>query len=645
MKYSIQLFLSVAILGLLSTCSNFNKNSDNKGLSHDDQNRLDLLTQRINKDFLLKNDTILRSSQFVLEAIRYKSYMVSSKQSQSLDFINKYISNDSLLISKIDSLNQNAIPSSKDILDLHEINAKEIEEDILFAYKNLQKTKWKKRISFDTYCNYILPYKLNNTFPDPSWRKFFLNTYMQSTDSSIYKLNLEEAVATVHHWIYKKKKDFKILPWLGLHNLPPIVSYQINIGSCEDLTVLGTAIFRSLSIPASIDFTPRYLNKNAGHEWNAIILENSTFIPFDITSAVLYRHKLPDDLLSKVYRKTFTYNKNSHFAIAGFQEHLPGWLNDPYITDVTHLYSETSDITIEQEKHEISKNNIAYLSVFDAGNWIPVAWALQGQRKAKFENVARGGVYLPIIFSNSKFIAIDDPLILDNKGMSSKLKANLNSLETVEIKRKYPLNKMKEIFLQRMVGGSFEGSNTADFAKSTKLHEIKTTPGEHYEKVFLKNTDKFRFIRYLSPVSSYGNIAEFKCYNQSSDRVKGKAIGSEGSLDPYTGKEAALDNNPHTFFYSNEPDSNWVGMDFGTSQNISMIEFLPRNDMNSIQIGQQYELFFWNNEWKSLGKKTASSNTLIYKNVPKNSLLWIKCYDEGVEERIFTFKGGKQIWW
>ena len=58
-----------------------------------------------------------------------------------------------------------------------------------------------------------------------------------------------------------------------------------------------------------------------------------------------------------------------------------------------------------------------------------------------------------------------------------------------------------------------------------------------------------------------------------------------------------------------------------------------------------YELFFWDNEWISLGEKHATGHALRYDNVPKNALLWLRNKTKGHEERPFTYENGMQIWW
>lgn len=90
----------------------------------------------------------------------------------------------------------------------------------------------------------------------------------------------------------------------------------------------------------------------------------------------------------------------------------------------------------------------------------------------------------------------------------------------------------------------------------------------------------------------------------------------------------------------------WVGLDFGENNNdtIGMVEFCPRHDMNMIRKGHKYELFYYDKEWKSLGEQMATADSLIYKDVPSNAILWLRNHSEGNEERIFTYENGMQVW-
>lgn len=153
---------------------------------------------------------------------------------------------------------------------------------------------------------------------------------------------------------------------------------------------------------------------------------------------------------------------------------------------------------------------------------------------------------------------------------------------------------------------------------------------------------------YYSPPGSHCNLAELYFFKADSE-IKGNVIGTEGSWRPieegYT-RDAVFDRNSLTFFDAPQSSDCWVGMDFGEPIKIEKISFLPRNDGNCIDIGDEYELVYWfNNKWESLGRKKATGLELIYDNCPSNALFLLHNLTKGSEERIFTYDKGEQIWW
>ena len=66
----------------------------------------------------------------------------------------------------------------------------------------------------------------------------------------------------------------------------------------------------------------------------------------------------------------------------------------------------------------------------------------------------------------------------------------------------------------RMVGGIFQGSNTANFSSGVvNLFTITSAPvAGSFTTQAISNSGTFRYVRYLSPNGGYGNIAELEFY-------------------------------------------------------------------------------------------------------------------------------------
>lgn len=85
----------------------------------------------------------------------------------------------------------------------------------------------------------------------------------------------------------------------------------------------------------------------------------------------------------------------------------------------------------------------------------------------------------------------------------------------------------------------------------------------------------------------------------------------------------------------------------GKPTEITCATVIPRSDDNDICPGNEYELFcFDGQKWSSLGYQQADDNVLHYDEIPLNTLLWLRNYTRGNNERPFIIdENGEIIWW
>jgi hypothetical protein len=640
---------NLIILIFLSACNNTIQNNSTEFQQVD--YKIDSLRKFVSSKYKKETD-LLNASYFLLANMPFHYTLNGNKTIAYLDIINAFEKNEPFLLKAIDSVKQLGLINNKVIYDALLMEKIFFTNNLESSYNIFNKWHWNKTIPKDVFLNYVLPYNTGNEpFYCYNWRDYFRNLFLKDRDNSFFSLKKEEAAAEIQLWLYQRKKSFKIFPsgLLNLPNLSAITLDKILFGTCNELTIIGASAMRALGIPASIDFTPSYLNVNAGHTWNCIITGPTSFIPFDITTNMLYKHKQPTDILTKVYRKTYQYNVESHFNKRGNCTFVPEYLNTPFIKDVTSLYIETRNITVPLIMPKEQKLHFSYLSVFRLGKWVPVAWGEISGQSCTFNAIGKGGVYLPQYLEFEGITSAQAPILIEKQGKVIYLKPDTTELQTIKLLRKFPLNERKEAFLQKLIGGIFQGSNDSLFNNATTLFEIQHNPGEHFNDIEINNEQTFRYVRYLAPPNGYGNIAEIKFYQNKTDndtmKLTGRVIGSVGSIDTFTTKMAAFDNNILTFFCSNNDNPTWAGLDLGKNVKNSKIKYLARNDMNSIQAGYDYKLYYWNDKWISLGQLRADKPFLVYRNVPNNALLWLRCLTTGQEERIFTYKDDKQLWW
>lgn len=72
-------------------------------------------------------------------------------------------------------------------------------------------------------------------------------------------------------------------------------------------------------------------------------------------------------------------------------------------------------------------------------------------------------------------------------------------------------------FADRLNGGVFQGANVADFSTAVNLWLLTNTPPDStFTAQVITNTTPFRYVRYLSPAGSYGDVAEVQFFGPAS---------------------------------------------------------------------------------------------------------------------------------
>ena len=96
-----------------------------------------------------------------------------------------------------------------------------------------------------------------------------------------------------------------------------------------------------------------------------------------------------------------------------------------------------------------------------------------------------------------------------------------------------------------------------------------------------------------------------------------------------------------TTYQAKEHGPQTLVFDLGGIYRLSDMLYIPHNDGNYIEPGDTYELFYQNGSegWKSLGRKTADADSLVYEGVPGNAVFWLRDLTKGREEQQFVLDG------
>lgn len=529
--------------------------------------------------------------------------------------------------------------------DAQHIKASYIIRRVEDAFSLKERVNWLKNTDFADFCEYVLPYRVGTELLEDwcaDYKKEFgpaLEPIVEDETSSIY--DFCEAVSRMFP---EPHRNYTNYPVSKPSSTPSSLKHIVG-GTCDDYLGLFTYIGRSYGVPVAMDFTPQWANHSKGHSWCAVIQGDTTY-HYSVGEPLFLAKEKPFTFqLSKVYRKMASVQPSSMGE--RFPSSLvPSNLRNNRIKDVTKEYADVVSFEIKNLYGE-GRTKCVYLMCFNDRDWTPVDG---GERKGSsvcFKDVAYPAVFLPVFYRDGESVPAQSPVLVDSMGVVKRLVPNKNKLQRVRLNRKF-MDVRAWQFVDCLRGGYFELSNDADF-KDAETIMIPDTVGFNYQTVPVNPEATYRYVRYCAPIGGSGNIAELEVYSETGEElIGGRVIGNYCYVDAVHPMSNAFDKNTLSYAAcsSSQKDA-WLGLDFGRPQRLSKICFLARSDDNFIREGDEYELFYWDDEWISLGKQHGSRATqeLIYDNVPSGALLLLRDLSRGVEERIFTYENNHQIWW
>lgn len=407
------------------------------------------------------------------------------------------------------------------IRDIMEIDSAYLCHNIDWAFKVWQEQPWGKSISFDVFCEYLLPYRIGDE-PLVYWREMYYAKYNSLLDTLRMSdsLDIEDPVVAANYLINKLPDKWhyytSTTPYSFGHIGPEYVQYLS--GTCREVTDFAVYLFRALGIPCAIDFVPVRSYVNAGHFW---------LVAWDKTGEA-YMANFPENLgmvrknwwyrwddSPKVYRYTFDINKELYEQMAKYNEKVYSFWSLPKFMDVTYeyAYSFEKELVIPLEKlyRNQCSGRIAYLCVTNRDNWIPVDWTEFDAQHLAFRNVRRGTLMRVATYENGTLNFLTDPFYVDKQKKEQHYFSIEGNTQDVVLYAKCNIEG-ENMFRDRMIGGVFEGSNQLDFAVSDTLFIIQCKPDRLNTTVRSSSNKEYRYIRYVGPPGGLCNVAEVAFY-------------------------------------------------------------------------------------------------------------------------------------
>lgn len=542
--------------------------------------------------------------------------------------------------------------------DILEIDSTYLCNNIEWAFKVWQEQPWGKNISFEIFCEYILPYRIGNE-PLANWRKMYYEKYNYLLDSLRMSNSPDkEDPAFAANYLRKRLPDKEhyyttVAPYYFGHIGPEYAQYLS--GSCNDVADFGIYLFRALGIPCAIDFLPALSDGNSSHYWVVVWDKNGEDYMSEMPGnfgLVRMNGWYKTNESSKVYRYTFSVNRKMFEEMATCKEEIYSFWRLPRFIDVTHEYSYSYKKKLNIPACRIYNNEtnvkLTYLCLSSRNGWTPIDWAItESDGSVIFKNVRKGAIMRVASYKEGAICFLTDPFYLDRKTNLMHFFSGENGKQDVTLFAKYPINEEND-FRNKIVGGVFEGSNTPDFSEKDTLFVVQSKPYRLKTCVRSWSDKEYRYFRYIGPHMAHCNIAEVTFYECGNDTtpLKGQIIGGGG--DPLKisqhGYADAMDGKTWTSFNDIAPSGGWVGLDVGKKVRVDRIEYTPRNRDNYIRPGDVFELFYCDRDWVLVGVQKAANDSLVFHDIPKNRLLLLRNRSRGMDERIFIYEKGAQIW-
>lgn len=653
-KFFILIFPLLLIICIIG-CRNEEDNRLESALNKAEKNRIELQNVLDYYNTELKDSLKYKAACFLIENMPYHSFYDGDQLNKYYKYFECIKGRKNEINNIIDSLisidGRFNISTLKIKNDIKNIDSEYLIQNVDWAFKVWKEQPWGKNVSFEQFCEYILPYRLGDESP-VCWREELYELYNPMLDSIRNRPEAEDPLFVARvllDSLVKEPVTFTGLLPGGPHLGPNVVRWRS--GTCRELADIVTYILRSVGIPCSMDFMTRGDN-NADHYWNVVISKDKKEYMIEFPATLFRPVEDYHNPKGKVYRRTFSINRKSLSDMDTYSFFIHPTFRNPLFIDVTSHYTSQKPQNLTLPRNILYEGNstkdIVYLCVSRRRDWLPIAWTLLDKDSLCFSNVEGNIVFRLATWNGFKLKLSSDPFLFEKETGNVRYFNSTMQMDTVCIYFKYHL--YNETYIYRMPGGVFEGSNDKYFRNRDTLFLIDQVPERLYNTIHIKPTHKkYRYIRYKGGENSHCNIAEIEFFESENTSIPltGKIIGTPGCWQGDGSHEYmhAFDGDPYTSFDYTDPSSGWTGLDLEKPHCITKIRYAPRNRDNFIRKGDNYELFYWKNKkWNSAGKQEAKADSLIYV-VPEKSLLYLKNHTRGKDERILEYRNGKQRFW
>jgi hypothetical protein len=527
-----------------------------------------------------------------------------------------------------------ALPLEKDVLT--------ITADYLISHIDSSivawKTPWAKHLSFDDFCRYLLPYRVENE-PLEDWRNEILSKASWLANLKYSGISAFDACGLINDSLKNWVAVASTFDYLPRQTASDLLFSQT--GNCVDISTLTTLVMRTAGLPVASIRCP------GGHTWNVLlnqdgILQDFMGAEFNPVTGFggMYYHRLKVDMM-KAYLKT--YHKNEEILnlyTETVPKNIPPFFRNPYLEDISLdvLYRRDLNIPIVNGGNNYKNYPRLYLHQL-LPKWregVTISYLNNtGENSVCFETSKRG-TYFVSSYNNGIYRYHSHCVTILNNDSLHIWQPNWEKRQYCKIFRKASMSPKMRGFSEKLQGAVIQGANNRSFSDAIDLCKINKI-FDHLDGDSIANSSSFKYYRFIPADTSSIHIAELQLL-KNKNILHGKPFGMENATE----FENAFDDNIRTNFNGNNGE--WIGIEFEKPVRPDFYKVLPRNNFNVIEPGDRYELFVLDTIHTSLGIKVATTNYLEYNNIPDGAILYLLNQSRGEEFDFFFVRNEKQVW-
>ncbi len=283
-------------------------------------------------------------------------------------------------------------------LDIDTLKSEFLINHINTAFTTMQNNTWSTKYDFNTFCNYILPYRVANEEIEPSIN-FFQTKYAHLIQQNLSIVDL----ATLLNSEINNELSYDERLVINPNVQSVAILEETYAGNLLDLNVYKVNALRSMGIAAALDYTPFFADSILGFYSTTVLLpdNNKLILLHSDDHATPYQQ----GKVAKVYRRLHRNDPESLFSIKDKKTHTPPFLGNYNYLDVTNEYLQTADISIDCA----DTLQFIYLAILNENKWKPVEWAqVESDGNAIFSDMATGVYYKPVIVLEEEIVVVGE---------------------------------------------------------------------------------------------------------------------------------------------------------------------------------------------------------------------------------------------